>query len=202
VVAVAVLSPRLGPGDRVPAPPPNRQPVIVLLDSPLHGRVYDSRTEAAGGTNADDITDALRDLEVVIEKENTSPMWHREAQVLQQNPDLIVSHLSCLFDERVAVGQKPVLQQLFNQAVDRLLSFFGYVAMHNPRTRFLIYSRGRFADYGGVDKFVKDSEARFPILRGRLHAWTVPAGREKATFRDPETARLIHERVKATLGLP
>lgn len=200
VVAAVVLSPQLGPGDRETAPP-NRVPVIVLMDSPLPGRVYDPRTLAAGGTNADDLTDALRDLPIVIEKENTSPMWHREAQVLQQNADLIVSHLSCLFDQRVAPPGDPALQQFFDLAVDRLVSFFAYVAANSPRTRFLIYSRGRFENYGGADKFIKDTEARFPVLQGRLHAWTVPGPHDKATFRDPNLARLIRERVKAALGL-
>src|SRR5262245_19500711 len=120
-----------------------KAPVIVLMDSPLPGRVYDPRTDAAGGTNADDLTDPLRDLPVLIEKENTSPMWHREDQVLRQRPDLIVSHLSCLFDERVAAGQTEVLRRLFDAAVERLLSFFAYVASNSPGTRFLIYSRGK-----------------------------------------------------------
>jgi DNA-binding winged helix-turn-helix (wHTH) protein len=202
VIGVAALSTRLGPGDRDAAPPANPRPVIVLMDSPLPGRVYDPRTLAAGGTNADDLTDALRDLPVVIEKENTSPMWHREAQVLQQNPDLIVSHLSCLFDQRVAPAGDPALRQFFDLAVDRLVSFFAYVSAKNPRTRFLIYSRGRFENYGGADKFIQDTEARFPVLQGRLHAWTVPGPHDKATFRDPNLARLIRERVKAALGLP
>ena len=201
LVGVAVLASRLGPGNRVAIPPPNRQPVIVLMDSPLPGLVYDPRTEAAGGTNADDLTDALRELPVVIEKENTSPMWHREAQVLQKNPDLIVSHLSCLHDARGALGQQPVLQQLFSSAVDRLVSFFAYVAARNTRTRFLIYSRGRFVEYRGP-AFVRDTEARFPTLHGRLETLNVPGGREKATFRDPNTAQLMRERVKAALGLP
>jgi hypothetical protein len=171
------------------------------MDSPLPGRVYDPRTAAAGGTNADDITDALRDLSILIEKENTSPMWHREEQVLRQNPDLIVSHLSCLFDERVApVG--PARQHLFDVAVERLISFFAYVAQKNPRTRFFIYSRGRFQQYGGAEKFVADTVARFPDLRGRLQVWTIPVPRDEATFRDPNLARQIREHVMATLGLP
>ncbi len=90
-----------------PVPPPNPRPVIVLMDSPLPGRVYDPRTLAAGGTNADDVSDALRDLPVLTFKENTSPIWHREEQVREQNPDLVVSHLSCLLDARVAAGQRP-----------------------------------------------------------------------------------------------
>jgi hypothetical protein len=50
------------------------------MDSPLPGRVYDPRTLAEGGTNADDVTDALRDLRVAIRKENTSAAWHREGR--------------------------------------------------------------------------------------------------------------------------
>ena len=45
------------------------RPVVVLMDSP--GRVYDAATAAAGGTNADDVSDALRELPVVVYKENT-----------------------------------------------------------------------------------------------------------------------------------
>ena len=201
VVVLAALASRLGPGRGTAIPAAHLPPVIVLMDSPLAGRVYDPRTVAAGGTNADDITDALRDLPVLIEKENTSPMWHREAQVLQQNPDLIISHLSCLYDERVAPGQPAVLKPLFDSAVERLISFFGYVAANNPRTRFLIYSRGRFEDYGGPEAFTRGVEARFPALHGRLQAWTVPGGRDGATFRDPTTTQLVREHVKAALRL-
>ena len=198
---MAVLSSRLSPENRGAITPPNPQPVIVLMDSPLPGLVYDPRTKAAGGSNADDLTDALRELPIVIEKENTSPMWHREAQVLQKNPDLIVSHLSCLYDPHIALDQPPVSQQLFSSAVDRLVSFFAYVAARNPRTRFLIYSRGRFVDSRGP-AFVGDSEARFPTLQGRLETLNVPGGRETATFRDPNTAQFMRERVTAALSLP
>jgi hypothetical protein len=138
----------------------------------------------------------------VIEKENTSPMWHREAQVLQQNPDLVISHLSCLFDERAAPDQPALLKPFFDSAVDRLISFFGYVAANNPRTRFLIYSRGRFQDYGGPETFTRDVVARFPALQGRVEAWTVPGGPDGATFRDPNTSQMVRERVKAALRLP
>ena len=203
VLGAAALTYRMHPSRHSTSPPtPNAIPVVVLMDSPLPGRVYDPRTAAAGGTNADDITDALRDLPILIEKENTSPMWHREEQVLRQNPDLIVSHLSCLFDERVAPEGDPARQQLFDVAVERLISFFAYVAENNPRTRFFIYSRGRFQLYGGAEKFLADTEARFPDLRGRLQAWTVPVPHDQATFRDPNIARQIRERVMATLGLP
>ena len=78
------------------------------MDSPLPGRVYDPRTAAEGGTNADDVTDVLQDLPVAIRKENTSAAWHREEQVVGENPDLIISHLSCLLDARVGGDQTAI----------------------------------------------------------------------------------------------
>jgi hypothetical protein len=184
-----------------PVPPPNPRPVIVLMDSPLLGRVYDPRTLAAGGTNADDVSDALRDLPVLTFKENTSPIWHREEQVRDQNPDLVVSHLSCLMDERVAQGNRPLADHLFDISQNRLMGLFGYLAATNPRTRFLVYSRGRIWPNDTTEAtWVRDVAARFPRLNGRLFTMVVP-GKAEATFRDPQTAQLLRTRVQEILGL-
>ena len=206
VVAVALAAP-LFLGDRArPAsgPPPNARPVVILMDSPLPGRVYDPRTAAAGGTNADDLTDALQSLPVAIQKENTSAIWHREEQLVRQNPDLIVSHLSCLFDERFGEPEHdgPVYRHLFELAVNRLVAVFGYVAASNPRTQFIVYSRGYFTAPGVAARFVAEAETRFPALRGRIQIFVVPGGLERATYRDPATAAAIRERVRAALRLP
>lgn len=192
-------------GPRTPelVPAANPQPVIVLMDSPLPGRVYDPRTMAAGGTNADDVSDALRDLAVVTRKENTSPMWHREEQVRQENPDLIISHLSCLLDERVANNDPQLRDHLFDVAQNRLTVFFGYLASTNPRTRFLIYSRGRIWQTGEAEAlWARDLVARFPHLNGRVFTMVV-RGRDNArpTFRDPVTAQLLRARVQEILAL-
>jgi hypothetical protein len=215
LATVLLLIPWPHAGRAGPSPPnPNLRPVIVLMDSPLPGRVYDSRTAAAGGTNADDITDALRGLSVVIQKENTSAMWHREDQVLRMNPDLVVCHLSCLLDIRLAAGQHPerppafqqnpeLAQHLGDLAASRLVLFFGYVGALNPRTRFVVYSRGAFADPERTRQWVEQSEGRFPALRGRLHPFHVPdvPGSGEKTFRDPNTALLMRARVAEVLGL-
>jgi serine/threonine protein kinase len=201
VLAMSFLLFHRGATPKAP-PPPNPVPVIVLMDSPLPDRVYDPRTAAEGGTNADDITDALRDLSGVIHKENTSAMWHREEQLVDQNPDLIVSHLSCFLDGRVADGQEKVHEHLFSLAENRLIQFFGYAAAANDRTQFLVYSRGSFVDSIAAKQWVKDAEARFPAMRGRLHTFSVPGGQEgEATFRNPNTARLMRERVQQVLAL-
>ena len=201
LIAVAFLavwfSPRASP-EHLPAP--NAVPVIVLMDSPLPGRVYDPRTLAEGGTNADDVTDALRDLGAAIRKENTSAAWHREEQVVGENPDLIVAHLSCLLDARVGEGQaEAVADHLFDLAENRFIVFLAYVAARNPRTRFIVYSRTVFQTHGGEEQWVAAQVARLPVLKGRLNGFIVP-GREKASFRDQETARLLRTRVGEVLG--
>ena len=196
-VAGLWLFPRTAPGDQLP---PNLQPVIVLMDSPLPGRVYDPRTEKEGGTNADDVTDALRDLPVSISKENTSAVWHREEQVIGENPDLIVSHLSCLLDARLGADYPAVSDHLSELSYNRLLVFFAYVAARNPRTRFIIYSRSVFQRHGGEQQWVAIQEARLPVLRSRLHAFIVPGG-DAATFRQAATAQLLRARVTQVLGL-
>jgi hypothetical protein len=176
------------------------RPVVVLMDSP--GRVYDAATAAAGGTNADDVSDALRDLPVLVYKENTSSMWHREEHVRRQNPDLIISHLSCLLDARKASADQALEDHLLALAESRLTLFFGYVATTNPRTRFLIYSRRHFATREVASAWVNDVVARFPLLRGRLFTMSMPGGRASATFRDPATVRLLREQVHEILALP
>jgi serine/threonine protein kinase len=181
-------------------PAPNAVPVIVLMDSPLPGRVYDPRTLAEGGTNADDVTDVLRDLGVAIRKENTSAAWHREEQVVGENPDLIVAHLSCLLDARVGEGQTAISEHLVDLAENRFIVFLAYVAARNPHTRFIVYSRSVFQTRGGEEQWVATQVARLPVLKDRLNAFTVPGGREKATFRDPQTAQLLRARVAQVFG--
>jgi serine/threonine protein kinase len=197
VITATWLSPRTV---SEPLPPPNAVPVVVLMDSPLPGRVYDPRTRAEGGTNADDVTDLLRDLPIAIRKENTSAVWHREEQVVGENPDVIVAHLSCLLDARVGEGQTAIAEHLRDLAEHRLLVFLAYVAARNPRTRFLVYSRSGFQAHGGEDPWVATQVARLPVLRDRIQAFIVPGGPEQATFRDPHTAQLLRARVARLLG--
>jgi len=200
--AVGLLVGTMRPTTAEPAAAVNPRPVVVLMDSPLPGRVYDARTLAAGGTNADDVSDALRDLQVLTFKENTSPIWHREEQVRAQNPDLVVSHLSCLLDQRFAIGNPSLYDHLFSVAESRLMGVFGYLATANPRVRFLVYSRGRVWPTPEAEAtWTAGVVARFPQLRGRLFTMLVPGG-AAATFRDPMIAEGLRTRIRQTLALP
>jgi hypothetical protein len=187
-------------GRDTPAAPaaPAGPPVVVLMDSTHPQRVYDDETRKAGGTNADDLTDLLRDLPVLLVKENTNWSWHREDELLRQKPALVVVHRSCFFDATF-FPDADLSGQTYPFAADKFELFMGYVGLGNPRTKFIVYSRRSWDTQAARDKWVADVEQRFPGLRGRVQAWMVPL--ERPTFRNPQTGAEIKTLVKAALGL-
>jgi hypothetical protein len=170
-------------------------PVVVLMDTTYPDRVYDSTTQKSGGSNADDITDALRGLPITIIKEATNSRWNREAEVLKESPALIVMHRSGFytFPESMAGELYPVLD-------NKLVAFLGYIATLNPRTKFILYSRHSWEDAVNAAKWREDAANRFPALAGRIETWRVPL--DRATFRNPITAQELRDSVAKTLGLP
>ncbi len=172
-------------------------PVIVLMDSPHPRRVYDPETLKNGGTNADDLSDLLRDLPVALVKENTGPSWHRENEVLRQDPDLILVHRSCFYVPSDRGDEAFEREFYLRSAAEKLDLFIGFVSLANPHTKFLVYSRRGFLDAADRDSWRTGMEKRFPPLKGRLVAWMVPL--DRATFRHPETGREIKQGVMALL---
>ena len=179
---------------------PNPTPVVVLMDSPIPNRVYDPETRANRGTNSDDITDTLRDLPIVVHKETTSSTWHREHQVLKQNPDLIVIHRSCFYDD-TKLNDPSFSLHLSELTKSKLISFLGYIALGNPNTKFLVYSRSFWRKYIDPEVWRSEAEKRFPSMKGRMIIFPVPGGIE-ATFRDPKTATDLKRTVISMLDLP
>jgi hypothetical protein len=76
-IAVGLSGSLLRPGTNDAVPAVNPRPVIVLMDSPLPDRVYDPRTLAAGGTNADDVpnTEQCREDFRVAPQRNRGVGW-------------------------------------------------------------------------------------------------------------------------------
>ncbi len=192
-VLFAVWLPTLGGGG------PTGPPVVVLMDSTHPQRIYDAVTRAEGGTNADDLTNLLRDLPVVLVKENTSATWNREDEVLRQNPQLIVVHRSCFYDATFG-GDAELGRLTAPLAMDKFDMFIGYIGQGHSSTKFFVYSRGAWQDDPqNQRRWVASVEARFPALKGRVFTWQVP--RDRATYRNPDTAAEIREKVVALLGL-
>jgi tRNA A-37 threonylcarbamoyl transferase component Bud32 len=198
-VLVAALGGWAWLGRGVPAAG-NAIPVVVLMDSAHPARVYDPATFKAGGTNADDLTDLLRDLPLKLIKETTGTSWRREDQVLNENPDVIVVHRSCFFDSTLlgdtALDAK-FFEQLYPPAAEKLEMLLAYVALANPRTRFVVYSRGSWESDQARDAWLSGMERRFPKLKGRLAAYKVPL--DRATFRNAQTASEIRVLVETSL---
>jgi hypothetical protein len=169
-------------------------PVVVLMDTPYATHVYDPETLKVGGTNADDITDVLRDMPIKIVKETTSGLWRREAQVIGEDPALIVMHRSCFdaYPDEINSVVYPLID-------NKLVAFMGYVATLNPRTKFIVYSRHSWENAADAAKWREDAEERFPVLRGKVETWRVPL--DRATFRNPLTGQELKDSVEQTLGL-
>jgi serine/threonine protein kinase len=173
-------------------------PVVVLMDSTHPERVYDEQTRKAGGTNADDLTDLLRDLPVVLLKENTNITWRREYEVLRENPSLIVAHRSCFYDATI-IGEASRETPFINLSWDKFETFAGLIGQASPRTKILAYSRGSWADEAARLQWIRTMEQRFPPLRGRIDAMRVPL--DRATFRNQVTGDEIRRHIVALLQL-
>jgi len=190
--------------------------VVVLMDTPAPAGVYDPVTLARAGTNADDLSEILRDLPIVLHKETLNARWDRETQVLMQQPDLILIHRSAFFHSmnlEIGFGYAPfndnVTQQrvehLYEFADDRLMAFMGHVGLGSPVAKFLIYSRG-IGGGGWMDEdfrrnWVGKVESRFPSLKGRVWTMQVKGGHGKAKFRLPVNAHFIKDQVKLILEI-
>jgi len=191
-VALAAVSWLAAGALRDDGPPLAKTPVVILMDSPHPQRVYDPATLRAGGMNADDLTELLRDQPLVLVKEATGSRWDREEQLLSQTPDLIIAHRSTFYDATL-LGDSTLdnryFAQLYAPAADKFESLLGYVARANRHTRFIVYSRGSWKTQAEATAWIATIERRFPAIAGRLSIYKVPL--DRATFRNETTGAEI-----------
>ena len=148
-------------------------PLVILMDSHHPTRVYDDATLAAGGTNADVLSDILLDLPIRRQKEAVSPEWHRDEEILGFRPDLVIIHYSAF---RHGHDTNPR---------SRLRLFIAYFA--DSQTQFVIYSRRTEAELQeAVMELLTQLDSDHPGLLGRIHTFGLldyggPRWREPAT---------------------
>jgi hypothetical protein len=192
----------------------NRVPVVVLMDTFAPRGVYDQETLDRSGTNADLLNEALRDLPLVLSKEEVGSTWDREDQILRQNPDLIVIHRSAFFHSmNLEMGfgypdeasfDQERQPRLYAYADNKLGAFFGFIAQGRASTSFLVYSRGSPGGWLEDDfraDWVEQLEGRFPLLNGKVWTMNVPGEDALGSWRDPETIRTLREHVGMILGI-
>lgn len=187
-------------------------PLVILMDTYAPRGVYDEETRRKSGTNADVLSDILADFPMIIQKETIGSTWDREAQLLKQQPALLVIHRSAFFhsmNQDLGVGypsgeeeSSDEFNRLYQIADNKLVALLGFIATGSSNTKFLIYSRGTgggWPDSNYRSQWVHKAEGRFPELAGTISTIAVPGGTDGASFRRSETAELIRNRVRAIL---
>ena len=163
---------------------PSRRPLVVMMDSPRPNLVYDQVIREASGTNADAINDILADLPIDRQKEAVGPGWHRDQEILQFDPDLIIIHYS-------AFGR--------GEDYTRMKTFISYFV--GNKTKFLIYSRRPESMLRReVEELVSDLNAEHPGFLNRIKVFGV-MDHGPPEWLDSITASKFKLVVKEELGL-
>jgi class 3 adenylate cyclase len=163
---------------------PSRRPLVVMMDSPNPAYVYDQVIQEASGTNADAINDILADLPIDRQKEAVGPRWHRDQEILQFDPDLIIIHYS-------AFGR--------GKGYTRMKTFLSYFV--GNKTKFLIYSRRpELLLQSQVEELLSDLEAEHPGFLSRIEVFGV-RDHGPPEWLDSITASEFKLVVKEELGL-
>ena len=165
----------------------NRQQIVLMMDSPHPSRVYDEETLQNSGSNADILNDLLRDLPIQRYRESISPVWHRDEEIRQLKPDLILIHLSGFCIDRC------------DPQFRRLHTFVDYMAATD--TKFIIYSR---FTVDSVRLFVRDMlgnlPKQYPELPNRIHLFSL-SDVGTPHWKDPSVAAAMKQRVRQVLDL-
>jgi hypothetical protein len=168
VVLVVLIAGALGAlGDRFLSTGPTEErgtvtsstlPLVIMMDSSHPARVYDEETLAASGSNADVISDLLADLPIRRQKETIGPDWHRDEEIRQFRPDLIVIHYSG-FNQEDSSGPRTRLRLL--------IQFLADTQIH-----FLVYSRAKEVELNSnLSALLGDQYAKYPGLQQRIRAF-------------------------------
>ncbi|MCK5277043.1 MAG: adenylate/guanylate cyclase domain-containing protein [Cyclobacteriaceae bacterium] len=161
-------------------------PLVVMMDSSHPKRVYDKETFEAGGTNADVISDLLLDLPIRRQKETISPNWHRDEEILNFEPDLIIIHYSG-FRQEDSSGSRLRLKLLIEFLAD-------------SNTMFLIYSRTKDnVLQQRVNDLLLDLYAHHSNLKSRIKVFGL-LDYGQPSLKDPVVASSLKLKVKLILG--
>jgi hypothetical protein len=189
-------------------------PVVIVMDTGAPRGVYDEDVRKAGGTNADTLTEALRDLPVLLQKETVGATWAREDQILKQTPSLILIHRSSFYHamaEEFGFGypgdpgfDAARAKALYEISQNKLMAMLGYVAMASPGTLFVAYGRGTGGDWDNDQdraRWVAQVEGRFPVVKGRITAIGIPGGLAGGSMHDEMTQQMFRQLVRKLLKL-
>jgi len=189
-------------------------PVVMLMDTYAPRGVYDDEIRRKSGTNADVLSEVLADLPLITQKEAIGSTWGREAQILRQNPSLVLIHRSAFFhsmNQDLGIGYpqdgedySEEFLRLYQIADNKLVALLGFLARKESKIGFLVYSRGTGGAWTDPEyraHWIHQAEGRFPELSNKITAIPVPGGTEEGSFRRQDAAELIRSHVQEALQL-
>jgi len=189
-------------------------PIVIIMDTAAPHGVYDQDARDNSGTNADLLSETLRDLPIVLHKETVSAIWDREDQIIKQDPALILIHRSSLFhsmNQELGFGypgeatyDETRFKRLYAIADNKLVALLGFIGELQPNTLFLVYGRGTGGGWEDEQyrvTWVEQLEGRFPSLKGRVTTLAVPGGVATGSLHDEKTRQLFRQRVRVLLAL-
>jgi hypothetical protein len=189
------------------------------MDTVARGGIYDDDNKNNGISNAEEIKKVLESI-LDLRWLNAVPLsagWKGEDAVVEMHPRLVIVHRSAFFHSYNAFfqyGQPPQFThptnderwvKLYEIADDKLINLIAYIAVREPQTQFLVYSRGTDPNWvkpGFQELWKHIVESRFQNLKGRITTMTVrkEEGAPSPTFRNPQTQKELLDKVKTILG--
>jgi len=165
-------------------------PKVLLIDSEMWENTYDNETWYLGGTNADDIADALKLLPVRLSAQAVDENWgtrkeHEWGSIVASRPDLIVLHLDSF-------------EAFTKDSISEMTAFITSIGDRLPDTRFLVYSRKGHDVLRGLVDSVAESMGREYAARRKIG---LLSPRWPFSFRSPENAELVRRAVTRILVL-
>lgn len=185
------------------------------MDTAAPSGVYDPETRSRAETNADDLTEALRDLPLALHKETAGATWNREEQLANQSPSLILIHRSIFVHSLVFEFEAEAKSSAHKKAWpspdedsqfyrrlsrigrDKLDALLGYLGAANPHTRFIVYARDW--SEGSRKSWMEGLIRRFPGLQRRVSGMELQPTAGIASFRQASNIAEIRKTVSAML---
>jgi hypothetical protein len=163
-------------------------PLVLLMDSHVPSDVFCESTRKIKGSNADNISNLLKDLPIRIGYEPTNLAWQGQQHVLNESPDLVVVHASAFQEETATMD-----------ANTKLINFLN--SLKGTRIRVLVYTRGLSAESSSEtrerwERLIKALED--PDLKKNAELFVMPKG-QQSCFEDPEVGVPFKEKIKAML---
>ena len=204
-------------------------PVVVFIDTTSPRGIYDRDNMLTGRSNAKELYDLFqREIKEIppenIDEQSVGLNWKRKSKVRSLRSDLVVIHRSVFYHPAAAALGFPYPDEFntheeYEQFKLRyeilgdhpLREFLDDIGTAEPRTKFLIYSRGTDTNWLSDEyrlTWTKEVEDQYPALKGRIATMLIEAEKNGTnvinggTFRNPRNRDALLKRVREILRLP